>query len=77
MERAFNECVGISAKSLSRLLRFHAALADPLLDAGYYDDSHLIHDFREFSGTTPSEFRRERNAMNDAFVGNLQYDDAS
>ena len=77
LERAFNECIGMSAKSLSRLFRFHAALADPMMDAGYYDDSHFIHDFREFSGTTPSEFRRERNAMNDAFVGNLQSGDGS
>jgi AraC-like DNA-binding protein len=74
LERGFNECVGMSPKKLARLFRFHAVLADPRLDAGYYDDSHLIHDFREFSGTTPSQFRRERNEMNEAFVGNLQYE---
>jgi AraC-like DNA-binding protein len=72
LERAFGQCIGMTPKQFARLTRFHAALGDPLLDAGYYDQSHLIHEFREFSGTTPAAFVRERNALNDAFVGNFQ-----
>ncbi|MGZ8830415.1 MAG: AraC family transcriptional regulator [Thermoanaerobaculia bacterium] len=70
LARAFDASVGMSAKVYSRLLRFHAALRGEA--DGYFDDSHRIRDFREFSGATPTELQRERNAMNDAFVGNVQ-----
>ena len=72
IERAFDQCIGIGPKQFARLTRFHAALADPLLDAGYYDQSHLIHEFHAFAGTTPAAFVCERNAIHEAFVGNLQ-----
>ena len=29
------------------------------VDAGLYDQSHLVNDFRELCGFTPGEFRRE------------------
>ncbi|MGZ8833050.1 MAG: AraC family transcriptional regulator [Thermoanaerobaculia bacterium] len=70
LARAFDASVGMSAKVYSRLLRFHAALRGEA--DGYFDDSHRIRDFREFSGATPTELQRERNAINDAFVGNVQ-----
>jgi|SRR6185436_12144858 len=67
IERSFDDCVGMPPKVFARLMRFHALLANPERDAGYVDDSHLIHDFREFSGTTPAQFRQEQNAIGDAF----------
>ena len=70
LERAFDASVGMSAKAYSRLMRFHAALRGEA--DGYFDDSHRIRDFRQFSGATPTELQHERNAMNDAFVGNVQ-----
>jgi AraC-like DNA-binding protein len=71
LERAFLDVVGVTAKQMIRLVRFHAALrSDDTL--AYYDQSHQIHEFRAFAGVTPTEFRREANAVNDAFVGNLQ-----
>jgi AraC-like DNA-binding protein len=30
--------------------------AQVALDCGYYDQSHFIHDFREFSGLSPSVY---------------------
>jgi AraC-like DNA-binding protein len=66
--RSFDDCVGMSPKVFARLMRFHALLANPDRDAGYVDDSHLIHDFREFSGTTPAQFRQEQNAIGEAFI---------
>jgi len=68
IERGFDDCVGMTPKVFARLTRFHALLANPERDAGYVDDSHLIHDFREFSGTTPSQFRQEQNAIGEAFI---------
>jgi AraC-like DNA-binding protein len=53
---------GLTPKHLCRVLRFRRAfsLAGPQADwaaiaasAGYFDQSHLIRDFREFTGTTP------------------------
>jgi AraC-like DNA-binding protein len=52
-------------------VRFHEGLrSDDTL--AFYDQSHLIHEFRALAGVTPTELRRERNAVNDALVGNLQ-----
>jgi AraC-like DNA-binding protein len=72
LQRLFDEHVGMTPKMFSRLTRFRAYIESPELDAGYFDDSHRIRDFHQFSGTTPGELARERNAMNDAFVGNVQ-----
>ncbi len=55
---------GLTPKRLCRILRFRRArelaLASPTpnwaaiaLDAGYFDQAHLIRDFLEFSGQTP------------------------
>lgn len=63
----FREQVGLPPKTVGRLLRFErvaAALrelpeprfAEVALDCGYYDQAHLNRDFREFAGTTPSEY---------------------
>jgi len=68
IERAFAECVGMTPKTFSRLVRFHACLADPLQDHGYVDQAHLIHDFRTFAGVSPSQFRAEAHALSDAFI---------
>jgi transcriptional regulator GlxA family with amidase domain len=61
------ERTGITPKRLARVLRFRQALAyvdrerpadwaQVALDCGYYDQAHLINEFREFSGLAPGEF---------------------
>ncbi|MEV6556552.1 helix-turn-helix domain-containing protein [Nocardia sp. NPDC051756] len=62
--RRFAEQVGLPPKDYGSLLRFSAALTaltrDPRRDMcrlagdfGYYDQSHLIRDFRRFAGAPP------------------------
>jgi len=70
LERAFALNIGLSAKVFSRLTRFHSFLRGE--SDGYFDDSHRIRDCQDFAGTTPGALLRERNAMNAAFVGNVQ-----
>jgi AraC-like DNA-binding protein len=64
----FREEVGLPPKRAARLLRFERAraLAESATtrpewawiacEAGYYDQSHLINDFRAFTGRTPETF---------------------
>jgi len=67
LERRFRERVGIGPKLLSRILRFQKVLrafaaggnwAAAAVDCGYYDQSHLIRDFRQFAGECPSAIAR-------------------
>jgi AraC-like DNA-binding protein len=63
----FREEIGLPPKRAARLLRFERAreLADATArpdwawiarEAGYYDQSHLINDFRSVTGRTPETF---------------------
>ena len=65
----FREHVGITPKLLARILRFQRAVgmmerplswAEISLACGYYDQAHLIRDFRQFTGSAPGEFARRR-----------------
>ena len=63
LARQFQHHVGVSPKTFARVMRFRRLLADRGDDwtaraarHGYYDQSHLIADFRELAGTTPSAF---------------------
>lgn len=65
-ERSFKHYAGFSPKLFSRIIRFQAALGmyphkDKSLTeiahaCGYYDQSHFIQDFKEFSGHNPKEY---------------------
>jgi AraC-like DNA-binding protein len=59
---------GLTPKAFQRVRRFQNALktlhcrqSDDLADlaatCGYYDQSHFIHDFKNFSGVTPGEYQ--------------------
>jgi AraC-like DNA-binding protein len=63
----FKAEVGMTPKLFSRIQRFHQTRnfiqqnsspnwADLALDLGYFDQSHLIREFLEFSGLTPTEY---------------------
>ena len=74
LERRILREVGLSPRMLLRVLRFRRAFG--LLDrappghgarmaaaAGYYDQAHLIRDFRRFAGATPSAFLESDPAL--------------
>lgn len=60
--------VGLSPKQLARILRFRNAvtvlregatgMAGLALDCGYFDQAHMIRDFRELAGTSPVRYTR-------------------
>jgi AraC-like DNA-binding protein len=68
------DAAGLAPKTAARLLRFEHALeligASPCPDlgliahrCGYYDHSHLNHDFREFAGLAPTAFLRSPRSV--------------
>jgi methylphosphotriester-DNA--protein-cysteine methyltransferase len=67
----FTAEVGLTPKLFCRVRRFQDVVRQihPLeavdwcclaLDSGYYDQAHFIHEFRSFSGLTPTEYLRNR-----------------
>ncbi len=79
LERRFKRTVGVSPKLFSRIVRFQAVvnsiqvsspanLLDTALSFGYYDQSHLIRDFNEFSGVTPLAFLERTHQISDVFT---------
>lgn len=79
LERRFVEEVGIAPKALASVLRFRRVLraideqskdwAGVAIDCGYYDQSHLIRDFKRFTGRTPSTYLREDHPLTVLFDG--------
>lgn len=67
-ERNFKELTGFSPKSYLKIVRFEslldyfanteASLTDTALEFGYYDQAHLNHDFKAFTGLTPLQYLR-------------------
>ena len=70
LERNFLEHVGFSPKLFARLVRFDRVVRDIAvrgnqswsqfaLAHGYSDQAHLINEFKEFAGVTPTQFELE------------------
>lgn len=65
LRRAFVETVGIGPKEFARGVRLQRAIRESTRsgdwaaiarDAGYYDQAHLIRDFHDLIGLTPTEY---------------------
>jgi AraC-like DNA-binding protein len=67
LDRQFTEQVGLSPRTLARILRMRRLLddidvhgsvgwADKAADLGWSDQAHLIRDFKRHTGVTPSEY---------------------
>lgn len=82
--RRFENAIGINPKLFSRIVRFQQVFTameqgavEPewshlAYDSGYFDQAHFIHDFREFSGMSPSQFfhQAQRSAVGLSFDEN-------
>lgn len=64
-ERRFLARIGVTPKRFAALARFERAIArasasssltTAAIDAGYYDQSHFIRDFRRFAGLSPKQY---------------------
>ena len=74
----FREQVGLPPKQAARLLRFHRATTLIAAESpdwgalarscGYYDQSHLIHEFQRFAGDTPEGLSRRRLPIGGGFA---------
>ena len=78
LERQFRQSVGYGPKTLCRLARFQRVVravepsanvswARLAADNDYADQSHMSREFREFAGTTLTEYVRELHPMSDRF----------
>jgi len=80
LQRRFLDAVGILPKLFCRMQRFqrvframeapHVDWVDAAVDCGYYDQAHLIRDFREFSGKTPTTLLAEEIDLSRKFFLN-------
>lgn len=75
----FTAEVGLTPKLFGRVQRFqHAVIlsrnairvdwAQLAVACGYFDQSHLIHEFIEFSGVSPADYHKRQNLLDSAGV---------
>lgn len=80
LERKVREHTGLPPNVLRRLLRFRRVFrmldqappgtwARVAVRAGYFDQAHLIRDFRQFAGAAPSDFFRAEPELSRAIMG--------
>ena len=62
LRRMFDYYIGTSPKTFSRVIRFQKLLSESgskkphaVADLGYYDQAHLIKEFKSFYGATPAQ----------------------
>jgi AraC-like DNA-binding protein len=79
LERDFAKYVGLSPKIFGRVSRFSSmvraleshgplGLIDHTHEYGYYDQSHMINEFREFSGESPTAFYERSHRLSEFFT---------
>jgi AraC-like DNA-binding protein len=70
-ERKFLERIGVSPKFYGRIVRFNTAMKGRMqqpnkslmhiaYDYGYFDHNHLLRDFKQFTGSLPTQFDLEK-----------------
>ena len=77
-ERLFKSRAGVGAKVLQRVTRFHRVaarllegapdLATVALDAGFFDQAHMSHEFRALADVSPSRYAVRAGALDRFFA---------
>ena len=78
LNRRFTEQVGVSPKYFTRVQRFlktrswlenqtRPSWNDIMLKTGYYDQSHLVNEFRYFAGKSPLQYGAGNSGLHDIF----------
>ena len=77
-ERLFKSRAGVSAKVLQRVVRFHRVatrlladapdLATVALDAGFFDQAHMSHEFRALADVSPSRYPARAGTLDRFFA---------
>jgi AraC-like DNA-binding protein len=78
LERLFRKYIGLSPKFYSRVIRFNYIFelykydnpdwADIVHQAGFYDQSHFIKNFKAFTGEDPSSYIFENTTLANLFL---------
>jgi AraC-like DNA-binding protein len=79
LQKIFIEKIGVSPKFFLRTIRFQQvlhylsnyqinSLTSLSYEAGYYDQSHFIKEFKEFTGLIPSQYSLENHPINKYFI---------
>jgi AraC-like DNA-binding protein len=78
IERMFREYIGLSPKFYSRIIRFSsifrlknegiASWTNLVYETGYFDQSHFIGNFKEFTGEDPSAYLFNNKTMANFFL---------
>jgi AraC-like DNA-binding protein len=81
LERTFIQSIGISPKRFSNIIKLHVFLkqlrdrSDQAnltylgYEAGYYDQPHLIREFKKYTGLTPGQYNSVTNPLAINFLG--------
>jgi AraC-like DNA-binding protein len=78
LERMFKRYIGLSPKYYARIIRFNYIFhlienktltwTDLAYEAGYYDLSHFVREFRSFTGEDPSDYIFEEDTLANFFL---------
>lgn len=82
LERYFKRYIGLSPKKYARIIRFNYIFElikkkdhnwqDLVFNAGYYDQSHFIKNFQEFTGEDPTKYGFDEKNMANFFLKKLE-----
>jgi len=80
LERIFKNSIGISPEKLNNVLRLHnfikeakitannGSLNPAIFNAGYFDQSHLIREFKKITGITPGSYLKNSDPVAANFI---------
>lgn len=74
LERYFKKFIGVTPKEFSKISKFETSARVILkegderfiniaIDTGYYDQAHFSKSFKEYTNSTPKEFKKEKPAL--------------